>query len=109
MEIKDQLIVDKPFTGRNRPFGISGILRLKNAESSVEVIIDAFMPLRCKPPMNKIFVLLGSECIRSRIEWKLLSGFQFRKSPRATNFAKSIQGTLQTAQIPIKIGLTATL
>ncbi len=40
----DSLIVERPFLDNERPFGISGILRLKNAESFLEQVVDAFIP-----------------------------------------------------------------
>jgi len=40
----DSIIIERPFTDSSRPFGVSGILRLKNAAATLEKVVEAFIP-----------------------------------------------------------------
>lgn len=44
MASNESTIVERPFIDGRRDFGISGILRLKNAASTVEEVIEQFLP-----------------------------------------------------------------
>jgi len=41
---ESSLIVERPYRGVQLPFGISGIIRLKNAACCVETVIESFIP-----------------------------------------------------------------